>query len=50
MEERRGRDESKNMYEGPMDMDNDVGIVSGSRRWAGEKRENEGKIGKTVID
>ena len=32
--ERRWRDWSKNMYEGPTDMDNGVGIDRGSRGWA----------------
>ena len=43
------RKRSKNMYEGPMDMDNNVGIAYGSRRWT-EQRRTRGKIATTVIE
>ena len=51
MVERRERDQPKNMYKWPMDMNNSVGTDCGSGeggavRWRREK----GKIGTTVIE
>ena len=37
-----------NMYKGPMDKDNGVGIVFGSRGWMRQGRATVGKIGTTV--
>ena len=49
MLERRGRDQSKNMYELPMDMDNGVAIVGvGESDLDGGGQR--GKIGMTVIE
>ena len=41
MVERRGRDQTTNLYEGPMDMDNSVGIDCGS----GQRRAKGRKLG-----
>ena len=48
--ERRERDQSKNMHEWPMDMDNGVGIVCGSGVGGRGRREQWGKIGTTIIE
>ena len=48
----RGRDQFKNMYEGPMGMDNSVGIDRGSKGGGVDLVEEgkRGKIGTTVME
>ena len=43
MGERRGRVKSRNMYKGPKDKDNGVGIVFGSEGCTGQGRATGGK-------
>ena len=49
--ERRGRVKSRNMYKGPMDKDNRVGIVFESRSLMGDGRAmGRGEMGTTVTE
>ena len=50
MVERRRRDNSKNMYEWPTDMDNSVGIDWGSPGVGWVEEGKGGKIGTTVTE
>lgn len=44
--ERRRRDYLENMYEWPMNVDNDMGIDCVSRGWAGWRKTKREKIGQ----
>ena len=50
MAERRGRDQTKNVYELPMDMDNSVGVDCGSGGVGRVEKSKGGKIETTVIE
>ena len=45
MGKRRERVKSRTVYKGPMDKDNGVGMVFGSRGWMGQGRATGGKWG-----
>ena len=44
--ETRGRDQLKNIYEGPMNMGNGEGTDYGSWGWAGWREAKGGKVGQ----
>ena len=48
MGEGRGRVKSRNIYKGPMDKDNGVGIIFGSGDWRGQRTTTGGKVATTV--
>ena len=50
MEENRGKDKWRNIYRGPMGMENEVGIDCGSRVELGGRGEQQGKIWDNYIE
>ena len=46
---KKGKGKSRDMYKGPMDMDNWVGIDCGSGRWVGQGRATGKKLGQLIL-